>query len=64
MPMPRLPNDAVPSLQSPCVRNCCLDENNICLGCGRSLDEIVQWHQASVEQRTLILERAAQRRRR
>ena len=28
-------------LASPCVRNCCLDEDNVCMGCGRSLDEIV-----------------------
>ena len=30
-------------LASPCVRNCCLDENDICLGCNRSLDEIKNW---------------------
>ena len=30
-------------VESPCVRNCCLDENQICLGCFRSLTEIMQW---------------------
>ncbi len=25
--------------QSPCVRNCCLDDDLICLGCFRSLEE-------------------------
>lgn len=30
-------------IESPCVRNCCLDENDICLGCFRSLIEIMQW---------------------
>jgi predicted Fe-S protein YdhL (DUF1289 family) len=33
---------------SPCVRNCCLNEQDICLGCFRSLDEIRQWN-ASTE---------------
>ncbi|MDP3008056.1 MAG: DUF1289 domain-containing protein [Methylococcales bacterium] len=35
---------------SPCVRNCCLDNNDICLGCFRSLEEIRQW--SSVDERT------------
>ena len=26
---------------SPCVRNCCLDENDVCMGCGRHIDEIL-----------------------
>ncbi|MDN3685302.1 DUF1289 domain-containing protein [Vibrio sinaloensis] len=25
---------------NPCVRNCCLNERDICLGCGRTLQEI------------------------
>jgi len=34
---------SVASNESPCVRNCCLDENDICMGCFRSLIEITQW---------------------
>ncbi|RKZ83211.1 MAG: DUF1289 domain-containing protein [Gammaproteobacteria bacterium] len=30
-------------ISSPCVRNCCLDTNNICLGCFRSIEEIMKW---------------------
>jgi len=41
-----------------------LDEDNICAGCGRSLEEILQWHNASHEQKLLILEHAQKRRRR
>jgi uncharacterized protein len=44
------------------VRNCCLDENDICLGCGRQLDEILGWHEASNAQREVILTLARQRR--
>ncbi|WP_076498348.1 DUF1289 domain-containing protein [Shewanella morhuae] len=27
----------------PCIRNCCLDQQDICLGCFRHLDEILAW---------------------
>jgi len=47
---------------SPCVRNCCLDEKEVCLGCGRSLEEIKAWSEAGDAERRLILERAAARR--
>ncbi|MFP5507137.1 MAG: DUF1289 domain-containing protein [Gammaproteobacteria bacterium] len=46
---------------SPCVRNCCLDDADICLGCHRSLAEIVAWGGASDQERRAILERAAER---
>ena len=49
-------------IASPCVRNCCLDEQDICLGCGRSLVEITAWSGSSDHERRAILERAAQRR--
>ncbi len=51
-----------PSLASPCVRNCCLDDAEVCLGCGRTLAEIVRWHEASADEKAAILARAAQRR--
>ena len=54
------PVSAVPS---PCVRNCCLDEQEVCLGCGRTLDEIRDWSEAGDAERLTILERAAERRR-
>jgi predicted Fe-S protein YdhL (DUF1289 family) len=50
------------TLASPCVRNCCLDEQDICLGCGRSLDEIRDWSATPDPGRQQILERAAARR--
>lgn len=49
------------TVESPCVRNCCLDDNNICLGCYRSLEEITGWSNANGEQRKQILLRAEQR---
>lgn len=48
-------------LASPCVRNCCLDEQNVCMGCGRSLDEIVAWGTATDADKAAILERSRER---
>lgn len=50
------------STQSPCVRNCCLDENEVCLGCGRLLEEILAWRRLSDAEREQILQLAYQRR--
>ena len=50
------------SVPSPCVRNCCLDERDVCMGCGRSLDEIRAWGEADDSLRTRILGLAAGRR--
>lgn len=47
---------------SPCVRQCCLDDADECLGCGRTLEEIKGWHTADAAQRAAIL-RAAEARR-
>ncbi|MBA53779.1 MAG: DUF1289 domain-containing protein [Pseudomonadales bacterium] len=53
-----------PSTQSPCVRNCCLNQEDVCLGCGRTLEEIRGWSQFTTEERTLVLDKARERRRR
>ncbi len=50
------------SVQSPCVRNCCLDDNDICMGCFRHVDEIVCWGSASNDEQRQILLNADQRR--
>jgi predicted Fe-S protein YdhL (DUF1289 family) len=46
---------AAPKVPSPCIRNCCLDEHDICLGCYRSLSEIMRWSEASEEEQREIL---------
>lgn len=48
-------------VKSPCVRSCCLDDADICMGCFRSLDEIKVWGMATDEERTVILAHAIQR---
>ncbi|MEO8002745.1 MAG: DUF1289 domain-containing protein [Arenimonas sp.] len=49
------------SVPSPCIRNCCLDENDVCMGCGRHIDEILAWHQAPNLRREEILASAKAR---
>jgi len=44
-------------IESPCVRNCCLNEADICTGCLRSLDEIKEWGVASEEVKKEVIER-------
>ena len=50
------------SVLSPCIRQCCLDENDICLGCFRVLAEITGWQRAGDPQRLLILQAVEKRR--
>ena len=54
-------SDSEDGVDSPCVRNCCLDTEDICLGCFRSLQEILDWHEASADDRRGTLVKARQR---
>jgi predicted Fe-S protein YdhL (DUF1289 family) len=48
-------------LSSPCVRNCCLDTNDICMGCFRSLNEITRWTEVDEQTRQQFLTNAHNR---
>lgn len=48
-------------VNSPCVRNCCLDQNDVCLGCLRTLNEIKDWMTLSDHQKREVLDRCQQR---
>ena len=50
------------SVKSPCIGRCCLDDNDVCMGCFRHIDEIVRWSSASEDEQRQILHDAAQRR--
>lgn len=49
------------SIQSPCVRNCCLNNDDICLGCFRHLDEITSWQGSSDDRKMEILSQCQER---
>lgn len=46
---------------SPCNRICCLNHSDVCLGCGRTLQEIKDWHTADKIQKLDILQLAQRR---
>lgn len=50
------------TVESPCVRNCCLDDSDICVGCYRSLVEITRWSLVDDDVKALILVAAEERR--
>jgi uncharacterized protein len=49
-------------IQSPCIRNCCLNDDDICLGCFRSLEEIVGWADFKNSIRQTVLQKTVCRR--
>jgi len=49
------PGEARPT--SPCVQLCTLDDDAVCVGCGRTLDEIARWSRMSPAEQVAIVER-------
>lgn len=47
---------------SPCRRHCTLDDEDVCVGCGRTLAEILGWTALDAAGRTAVLESAGRRR--
>ena len=54
--------ESITPVKSPCVRKCTLDDDDVCVGCFRNIEEICAWGGASNEQRQQILNQAATRR--
>lgn len=44
---------------SPCRRQCSLNDRQICQGCGRTIDEIVQWTKLSAAEKQRCIDDAA-----
>jgi len=49
-------------MDSPCVACCKLNNDKICTGCYRHIEEIVDWNKRPDAEQMLILERCAARR--
>lgn len=58
-PLP-IPQEAL--LASPCIRVCCLDDADVCLGCFRSLEEIRNWQASDNASRAIVMQQSAERR--
>lgn len=43
-------------IESPCVKTCTLDSRSgLCLGCGRTIEEIARWASMSAAARTKVM---------
>ena len=49
-------------ISSPCISVCMLDDDDICMGCYRSAEEIADWFLADADQKREILGRCRERR--
>ncbi len=50
-------------IESPCVKICTLDAlSGLCLGCGRTIDEIARWGAMSPDERARIMRELPDRR--
>ena len=62
-PVQVAPVKSISKVVSPCIKICTL-QNNFCIGCGRSTQEIAEWSKASNKRKEEILERLPDRLRR
>ena len=47
---------------SPCTKNCSLNTStNICKGCGRTLDEIIEWTRMTDEEKQQVMIRLSEK---
>ena len=51
-----------PAVPSPCISVCRLDEQKVCTGCLRHVEDIREWRAATDERRREIVQLADQRR--
>ncbi|MDE2593465.1 MAG: DUF1289 domain-containing protein [Burkholderiales bacterium] len=53
--------EGTPPVASPCIRHCTLNDQDVCVGCGRTLADIVGWTKMSEAEKALCVARAAER---
>ncbi len=49
------------NINKPCIRQCCLNEEDVCLGCFRTFDDMLQWNKSSSEEKMKMLKMAKER---
>ena len=59
--MPSKAEAANTPVASPCVRQCCLNMEEMCVGCGRLLSEIIGWTSYSADEKASVAQIAQQR---
>lgn len=49
-------------VKSPCIEVCSLNDQDVCIGCYRTANEIIEWFSASDERKRAILSAVNERR--
>lgn len=44
-------------IESPCVDVCKLDSDFVCVGCGRTIDEVLKWPEYTEAEQQAVLDR-------
>jgi len=48
-------------INKPCIKRCCLNEEEICLGCFRTFNDMLLWNKATIEEKQEMLRIAEKR---
>lgn len=48
-------------IYKPCIKKCCLNEDDICLGCFRTFNDMLAWSKASTQDKKIMLLKAEKR---
>lgn len=54
-------SDVEKPVRSPCVHVCALDEQDVCIGCQRTVAEITRWGRMDNAERREVLQRCLER---
>lgn len=55
------PQSGLATVPSPCIRHCTLNDEDVCVGCGRTLADITSWTKMSEQEKAACVERAQAR---
>jgi len=50
--------EKVAEVKSPCISVCALNDDGVCIGCWRSVDEIAGWSDLSNEEKRVVLKQS------
>ena len=49
------------TVSQPCIRKCCLNEEDVCLGCFRTFDDMLLWQKSTHSEKVQMLAHAQER---
>ncbi|MDG2461135.1 MAG: DUF1289 domain-containing protein [Luminiphilus sp.] len=55
-------SDVSPPVKSPCIEVCALNDHDVCIGCYRTANEIIEWFSADNGRKRAIVSAVAERR--